>query len=130
MTGNCDGAVVLAIGSTGKELAKLEMWVETPDGSTRTLRTMTNEPVFAGEVVLSRSPGGGGWGDPFDRDPHKVWVDVIDCLITPQRARDVYGVVLGPEGRVPDELDLDETATERLRAERRAAARTRKEDEG
>jgi N-methylhydantoinase B len=127
MTGNCDGMVVPAVGSTGEELAKLEMWVESPDGSTRTLRTMANEPVFSGEVILSKSPGGGGWGDPLDRDPYKVWADVTDGLITPKRAREVYGVILGPEGRTADELELDEAETERLRAERRAAARTRKE---
>ncbi len=41
---------------------------------------MVNEPVFPGEVVLSRSPGGGGWGDSLDRDPRRVW-DVIDGLV-------------------------------------------------
>ena len=120
MTGNCDGAVVPAIGSTGEPLAKLEMWVETPDGSTRVLRTMSNEPVFADEVVFAKAPGGGGWGDPLDRDPRKVWEDVVDGLITPGRAREVYGVVLGPEGRPADELELDEAATVTLRKERKA----------
>ena len=57
MTGNCDGAVVAARGSTGEDLARLEMWVESPDGSSRPLPTMSNEPVFAGEVVLAKSPG-------------------------------------------------------------------------
>jgi N-methylhydantoinase B len=119
MTGNCDGMVVPARGSTGEELALLEMWVESPDGSTRTLRTMANEPVYAGEVCKSKSPGGGGWGDPLDRDPRRVWADVVDGLVTPQRARQVYGVVLGPEGRAVDDLELDEVATERLRKERK-----------
>jgi N-methylhydantoinase B len=123
MTGNCDGAVVPAMGSTGVPVAKLEMWVESPDGSSHVLRTMSNEPVFADEVVLAKAPGGGGWGDALDRDPRKVWEDVVDGLITPERARDVYGVVLGPEGRPTDELKLDEVATAELRAERKAAAR-------
>lgn len=122
MTGNSDGMVVAARGSTGEELAKLQMWIESPDGSTRTLRTMVNEPVFPGEVVLSRSPGGGGWGDPLDRDPGRVWEDVIDGLVSPKRAHDVYGVVVGPEGCPPDEMELDVAATERLRKERREKA--------
>jgi N-methylhydantoinase B len=122
MTGNCDGMVVPARGSTGDELAKLEMWVQSPDGSVRMLRTMANEPVFAGEVVFSKSPGGGGWGDPLARDPRKVWEDVVDGLITSERARDVYGVVLEPEGQPADELELDEAATVELRAARKAAA--------
>ena len=37
-----------------------------------------------------------------------VWEDVVDGLITPERAREVYGVVLGPEGLRADELKLDE----------------------
>jgi N-methylhydantoinase B len=115
MTGNCDGMVIPARGSTGEELARLEMWVETPDGCTRTLRTMANEAVYTGETVFTRSPGGGGWGDPLDRDPRRVCADVIDGLVTPERAREVYGVVVGPEGAAADELKLEEAATERLR---------------
>jgi N-methylhydantoinase B len=119
MTGNCDGMVVPAVGSTGVPLAKLEMWVESPDGSSRVLRTMVNEPVFSGEVVLAKAPGGGGWGDPLDRDPQKVWEDVVDGLITPERAREVYGVIVGPEGQAADELELDEPATEQVRSDRK-----------
>ncbi len=115
MTGNCDGMVVPARGSTGEELAKLEMWVEGPDGSSRVLRTMVNEPVHAGEVIRSKSPGGGGWGDPLDRDITRVHADVLDGLVSTGRARDVYGVVIDP-----DTLELLTQDTERLRVERRA----------
>jgi N-methylhydantoinase B len=94
MTGNCDGAVVAARGSTGEDLAKLEMWVESPDGSSHVLRTMSHEPVFAGEVVLAKAPGGGGWGDPLDRDARKVWEDVVDGLIR-RLAHGVYGGIVG-----------------------------------
>ncbi len=47
----------------------------------------------------------------------------FDGLISPERARDVYGVVVGPEGRPADELELDEAATAKLRKERKAATR-------
>ena len=42
-------------------------------------------------ITLS-SPGGGGWGDPRDRDPALVLRDVEDGVVSPEAARDVYGV--------------------------------------
>ena len=78
-------------------------WRAPTAAAARCARCPTNR-CFAGEVVLAKAPGGGGWGDPLDRDPRKVWADVVDGLITRRRAREVYGVVLGPEGRPADEL--------------------------
>jgi N-methylhydantoinase B len=67
----------------------------------------------AGDVVEVRHPGGGGWGDPLDRDPPQVLEDVLAEHITPERARDVYGVMVDNErGQV------DVEATRRLRASR------------
>ena len=40
------------------------------------------------------SGGGGGWGDPLDRDPEWVLRDVCDDVISVEAARDTYGVVL------------------------------------
>jgi N-methylhydantoinase B len=116
MTGNSDGMVVPARGSTGEELARLEMWIESPNGDARVLRTMANEPIGPGETCFSKSPGGGGWGDPLDRDSHRVLADVLDGLVSPERARDVYGVVLDPVTQ-----EFRKEATEQLRAQRRAA---------
>jgi N-methylhydantoinase B len=59
--------------------------------------------------------GGGGYGDPLDRDPARVAVDVGRSLCTGDEARRLYGVVLG-EGR-----SVDARATEALRDELRAA---------
>lgn len=52
------------------------------------------EPVRAGEIIRIRTTGGGGWGDPLDRDPARVAADVRDGKISWQGARDDYGVVL------------------------------------
>jgi N-methylhydantoinase B len=43
--------------------------------------------------------GGGGFGDPLDRDPEKVAADVRNDAVSPAAARDVYGVVLDGDGR-------------------------------
>jgi N-methylhydantoinase B len=60
------------------------------------------------------SPGGGGYGDPFDRDPAAVLKDAADGFVTIDAAREMYGVVLAG-GRV------DAAATEGRRAARRGA---------
>lgn len=66
-----------------------------------------------GEVVSNRSGGGGGYGDPFDRDPEAVREDVIDEYVSLEAAREDYGVVVSAEG------NLDYEATEDLRGQRR-----------
>lgn len=42
--------------------------------------------------MVSRSPGGGGWGDPKGRDRELVERDLRDGVISPEAARDVYGL--------------------------------------
>ncbi len=58
------------------------------------------------------TPGGGGWGSPLDRPAEDVLADVRDGFVSAERAFDVYGVVLGADGR-----SVDAAAT----TERRAA---------
>ena len=50
--------------------------------------------VKEGEIVSLRSGGGGGWGDPLDRDPEWVLHDVCDDVVSVAAAHDVYGIVL------------------------------------
>jgi N-methylhydantoinase B len=70
-----------------------------------------------GDRVYFASNGGGGYGLPWKRKPDKVLDDVIDGLLSIEKARDVYGVAI--EAVDPDALDfrIDETETTRLRAE-------------
>ncbi len=60
------------------------------------------EPVAAGEVIRIRTTGGGGWGDPLERDPALVVRDVVWRKVSPEGALRDYGVVLtysgGPDG--------------------------------
>lgn len=62
--------------------------------------------------MVMESPGGGGWGDPLQRDPERVLRDVRDGLVSAEVARDVYGVVLSEEG---DAVDLRATGDRRRR---------------
>ncbi|MGF7008461.1 hydantoinase B/oxoprolinase family protein [Aminobacter sp. BE322] len=65
-------------------------------------------PLRAGDRVLVGTPGGGGYGDPFKRDPELVLRDVTLGYYTPAQAADMFGVAIG-DGSV------DVAATERLR---------------
>ncbi len=71
----------------------------------------TNFP--AGSSVVVETAGGGGWGNPLDRDPASVRSDVLDEFITVDAARDDYGVILKTD------KTIDEAATASLRAQRR-----------
>ena len=74
-------------------------------------------PLRSGDVIRVRLAGGGGWGDPLERDPQSVLKDAINEKITVDHARSAYGVVL--DG-APLEVDPEGTKALRrtLRAER------------
>ena len=58
--------------------------------------------------------GGGGYGDPFEREPARVREDVLARFVTVERARDVYGVAFEQE-TLDDTLTVDDAETGRLR---------------
>ncbi|MBO0877690.1 MAG: hydantoinase B/oxoprolinase family protein, partial [Pseudonocardia sp.] len=66
------------------------------------------------DVLYVRFMGGGGYGDPIDREPRLVAADVVAQLVSAQAAHDIYGVVLTETGVV------DEGATARRRLGMRA----------
>ena len=66
------------------------------------------------DILYMRVANGGGFGDPLEREPELVRVDVIKGLVSAEAAHDVYGVVIDGKSH---ELDLD--ATQRLRTDLR-----------
>jgi N-methylhydantoinase B len=70
-----------------------------------------------GDVLGLRSSSGGGYGDPYTRDPRAVAGDVRAGLVTAEWARRGYGVVI--EGVGVEGATVDEDATARLRSGRR-----------
>ena len=52
--------------------------------------------------------GGGGWGNPAERDPLQILQDVKDGLVSVHRAREDYGVVIEPETWKIDWLQTQE----------------------
>jgi N-methylhydantoinase B len=65
-------------------------------------------PAHAEAIVATA--GGGGWGDPYDRDPARVLEDVRDGIVSIDGARRDYGVVIEP-----DAMQIDREATEEVR---------------
>ena len=47
-----------------------------------------------GDTLRMITPSGGGYGDPFERDPARVLDEVLDGLLTPEQGRRIYGVVV------------------------------------
>ena len=82
-------------------------------GEEETLITMVSTTMEAGERLYHRQAGGGGWGDPLERDPELVAQDVRNDKVSLASAREDYGVVLDP-----DTSTVDHEATARARRER------------
>jgi N-methylhydantoinase B len=61
-----------------------------------------NVKVRDGDRIIFRTAGGGGWGDPLERDPGRVRNDVARRLMSAEAAREQYGVVLAGDGVVAD----------------------------
>jgi N-methylhydantoinase B len=82
-------------------------------------------PFPAGSAEYHNWQGGGGYGDPLDRDPGQVLADVLDQRVSRECARQLYGVVLtgaaGPGGQAA--VDAAATAqARRAQRQRRLAA--------
>ena len=71
--------------------------------------TGANIPVPLNSLAIVRTGGGGGWGDPLERDAALVAADAAEGLISRRAAQELYGVVLRSS------MSLDESATRRLR---------------
>ncbi|ELY40965.1 hydantoinase B/oxoprolinase family protein [Natronorubrum sulfidifaciens] len=86
------------------------------DGDPKDLGTVfSNRPIETGDQFTRPSSGGGGFGDPLERDPDAVREDVIDDYVSIERAAKDYGVVI--DAIDPDlceyEIDYEATAAKR-----------------
>ena len=97
MNGGLDGAVGKVIVWPGTEK-------EHANGAIHT-------PMDGGDVIENYSGGGGGWGDPTQRDPQLVLKDVRDGYVSESSAREDYGVAIDTVNWI-----VDEEATAALRA--------------
>jgi N-methylhydantoinase B len=96
-----DSRVVIAPGTPEEVICRREMRV----------------PIRDGVVVSIQTGGGGGWGDPLNRDPARVRNDLQAGYVSQKTAYDSYGVANDPLT-----LTVDAPATQRRRADLRAAS--------
>lgn len=110
MSGNADGEKFGSegiLGGKGGTLTKLGI---IRKGKKIPYRTFDLQYLQPGDILVSYSGGGGGVGDPLDREVEKVRLDALNEYISIQAARDIYGVVIDPET-----FEVDEKATAALR---------------
>ena len=94
-------------------------YILNPDNSSKEVTELSSKCVVElkpGDTVSFQTPGGGGYGSPFERDPNAVLRDVIGGKVNVQRARDFYGVVIDSES-----ASVDETATTNARKQLKAS---------
>ena len=102
-------------GEPGKRARKV---LEKADGTAQIIGNKVEDVhVEEGDQLHFITWGGGGWGDPLDRDPALVGKEITQGLVTVEGAK-AYGVIAGPDGTV-DQIATDALRT-KLRAERPA----------
>ena len=84
--------------------------IMNPDGEAEQLDSKLTMTLRKGDVFRHELPGGGGWGDPLDRDPEKVREDVRNEYVTTEGAVNEYGVIIDR-----DDYTVDTEATRELR---------------
>ena len=97
------------------------LWNGTPGAPSAQLLRLPDEQGFrtvnlsrqwvpANAVGVVATAGGGGWGNPLERDLERVRRDVVEEYVSLKAAREEYGVVLDPET-----LEIDQKATQEQR---------------
>jgi N-methylhydantoinase B len=101
-----DRVKIPPFGLFGGHHAIATSYVQVRGDEETALKTKHAYQLHAGDVLSVRTPGGGGLGDPMQRDPQLVADDVRRSYITKERAASVYGVVLDERGEVDEAQTL------------------------
>jgi N-methylhydantoinase B len=96
-----------------------EEWKADGDGERYLTSKFSHVKVAAGTTLRIVNAGGGGFGDPFEREPERVLDDVRNELVSVESAREHYGVVLSADGTSVDEPATVELRERLARTERR-----------
>ena len=84
------------------------------------LRGKDHRYVAGGDTFHAQAPGGGGWGDPFERAVEDVLDDVVNGKVSLRAAHDSYGVAIDPQTMA---IDVEATNVLRGRADATRATR-------
>ena len=94
----------------GKPAGTADYMLKLPGESEFKSMDASQHLVPADSEVIVRTGGGGGWGDPLDRDPERVLGDVIEGIVSAEKARSEYGVVLDTRAFAVDIAGSDATS--------------------
>lgn len=94
--------------------------LETTHGERRDDQFWGSVELEPGDVQYVRFMGGGGYGDPIDRDPEAVLQDVLLGLVSEEAAVEIYGVILARSGLM---VDYESTKRRRLQIRRERAGK-------
>jgi len=78
----------------GKPGAKGEYYIIKPNGKRIKLKSKCTVKIEKGDIFLVKTPGGGGYGNPLERNSELVRRDVLNGLVSPESAKKDYGVVV------------------------------------
>lgn len=106
--GGCDGGITQVVARPG-----------TDEEEVLPARISFYGPLHSGDVVRGYAAGGAGYGDPLERDPERVRYEVLNELLSPDKARELYGVIIATDSN--GDPIVDSEATEAYRSERRRA---------
>lgn len=113
LTGNSDGDITRGFtvlgGHTPASFNKLTL--TSPTGEVTQVRAHRQSVAQPGDVLIQRTAGGCGVGDPRMRNIEEVLSDVLNEYVSLERARSEYGVVIDPAT-----MQVDAAATADLRA--------------
>jgi N-methylhydantoinase B len=87
----------------GLEASTAKCTLVAADGKEEILPSKITRKISKGDTITTITPGGGGWESPKHRDPEKVRWDVLEGLVSVDRAKNVYGIVIN-DGPVKTKL--------------------------
>jgi N-methylhydantoinase B len=78
------------------------------EGARRLPTRYADYPLRRGDVFRLDTPGGGGFGDPFEREPERALADILEGYVSRDAAERDYGVVVV---ETEQGLEVDDAAT-------------------
>ena len=100
---NRDRSIFSAWGLRGGRSGAVSRFIKNP-GTPQAVDLGSQDVVKCdpGDIILIQGPGAGGYGSPLDRPAGKVLTDIRRGLVSVERARRDYGVVIAADGAVDD----------------------------